>query len=238
MTRNDHIRQYFSKDMALVEIGASYNPIVPKADGWKTTVIDYAERATLLEKYGNLVADPAIIEEVDVVWRGGTLSDAVPAALHGTFDGLISSHSAEHMPDLIGFLQGVGKLLKSTGVFFLALPDKRVCFDFFQPHSTTGNVIDGIGRERHSLGCIWDHAAYYTHRGENSTWGLGGEVVPFQLMHSLAVTQDILKIDANADYIDAHKWRFTPASFQLLIFELNLLRLIRGRLHTSSRRRW
>ena len=106
--------------MSLIEIGPSYNPILPKSEGWNTTIIDHADRAELVVQYHEQATDN--IEDVDIIWRDGRLLDTIPARLHGTFDGLIASHSLEHMPDLIGFFQAAAKLLKPSITLVLALP--------------------------------------------------------------------------------------------------------------------
>jgi len=221
MTRIDILRRAFDRTMALIEIGPSYSPVIPKSDGWRTTIIDHATRAELVQKYAE--QPTSNIEEVDYVWRDGSLLDAVPAHLHGTFDGLIASHVAEHVPDLIGFFQTAATLLKPTGTLVLALPDKRLCFDFFQPLSTLGNVIDGRGKTRHSQGVLLDNAAYHALKG-------GGwdphDTQPVTLANAFDATREYLIPDRSGVYRDSHAWRFTPASFQLLMLELNLLHLI------------
>jgi glycosyltransferase involved in cell wall biosynthesis/SAM-dependent methyltransferase len=235
MDRNDRIRQSFTKSMRLIEIGASYNPIIPKAAGWRTTIIDHAPRADLLEKYHDLptvAANPGIIEEVDIVWRDGPLSRMFPAVDYGSYDGLVASHVAEHMPDLVAFLRSVAVLLKPSGVFFLALPDKRLCFDFFQPSSTTGDVLDGMETSRHSRGTLFDHSAYYARRNGEDSWFVGRRGGTFTLANDLESTRHLLTHDASGPYVDSHTWRFTPASFQLLILELNVLGLIPWRVAT------
>ena len=120
--------------MLLLEIGPSYHPVVPKSEGWRTSIIDHASQAELVAKYAAMgVQTVSSIEPVDFVWRDEALTAIVPTSLHGKYDGLVASHVAEHLPNLIGFLQQAGTLLKSSGVIALALPDKRLCFDFFQP---------------------------------------------------------------------------------------------------------
>lgn len=230
MTRNERIRSQFDQTMRLIEIGPSYNPIVPKSQGWNTIVVDHTTKGELLDKYapGSLVSegfDASVIEEVDIVWRQGALSDCFPKVLHGQFDGLIASHVIEHVPDIISFLQSVAVLLKPNGKFFLAVPDKRLCFDFFVPLSTTGHAIDAVGQSRHTRGILFDHAAYYAFKGGEGAWQRDGKVAPFTFAHEWGPVSAILqkKID---DYEDAHKWRFIPASFQLMILELNRLKQI------------
>ena len=91
--------------------------------------------------------------------------------------------------------------------------------------TTTGHAIDGRDRTRHSRGTLFDHAAYLALRGNTGSWHAGGtdEVT---LAHSLETVSNLLTTDLGTAYHDAHTWRFTPASFQLLTLELNLLRLI------------
>jgi glycosyltransferase involved in cell wall biosynthesis/SAM-dependent methyltransferase len=225
MDRTERLTRTFTKEMRLIEIGASYNPLIPRAAGWNTVVVDHANRAELLAKYHDIPGFSASdnVEEVDFVWRDGPLIDAIPPALHGTFDGLIASHVAEHMPDLIGFLQAASRLLKPSGALVLALPDKRLCFDFFQPLTTTGALLDAKGRTRHSPGTLFDAAAYFAERGSAGAWSKAGPIVPFRLPNTLEQARASFSAGSDGTYVDSHMWRFTPASFQLLILELNLL---------------
>jgi len=224
MDRNERIRQSFSKEMRLIEIGAGYNPVAPKRDGWDIKVVDHTSRTELIKKYED---HPTVdvIEEVDVIWRDGPLADSFPFSEHGGYDGLIASHVLEHMPDFVGFLRSVDVLLKRSGIFFLALPDKRLCFDFFHPSSTTGNVVDGMGKSRHSRGTLFDHVAYCAQRNGAFTWFAGAQGGEFSLVHKLEATHEILGYDG-LDYRDSHTWYFTPTSFELLILELNALGLV------------
>jgi glycosyltransferase involved in cell wall biosynthesis/SAM-dependent methyltransferase len=228
MDRAERLTRAFTKDMRLIEIGASYNPLIPRVAGWNTVIVDHADRAELLAKYHDIPGFSAAdnVEEVDFIWRDGPLIDAIPADLHGTFDGLIASHVCEHMPDLIGFFVAASRLLKPSGKLVLALPDKRLCFDFFQPLTTTGNLLDARGRTRHSAGTLFDALAYFTERGSVVAWHKGGPIEPFRLPHTLEQAQAMLGVNPDGAYVDTHAWRFTPTSFQLLVLELNLLRAI------------
>ena len=229
MNRHDVIRSHLDKTMRLIELGASYNPVIPKADGWNTTVIDHASQADLIARYSGMgMEDVGHIEPVDFVWQDGPLSDLVPQALHGTFDGIVASHVGEHFPDLIAFFKSASLLLKPSGIMALALPDKRVCFDFFQPLTMTGDLVDAHfqRRTRHQRRTFFNQAAYVTTRAERSGWAHEGETAPFHLPNPLRKAQEAFD-DANEDpaspYSDTHAWAFTPKSFELLILELNLL---------------
>ena len=79
--------------------------------------------------------------------------------MHGTFDAFVASHVIEHTPDLIAFLDSAAALLKPEGVVVLAVPDKRYCFDYFQPLTTTGQIIESHSelRSRHNRRLAFDH---------------------------------------------------------------------------------
>ena len=193
MTREELIRRYFDRGDSILEVGASYSPIVPKSDGWNTTVIDHAPQAELVEKYAAMgVKDVARIETVDFVWQGEALTTIIPQGRQGSFDGLIASHVGEHLPNFIGFLQDAASvLLKSEGVIALALPDKRVCFDFFQPLATTGDLLAAHteARIRHQRRTFFNQAAYFVTRNGEGGWAHGENAASFHLNNSLSEAQ-------------------------------------------------
>lgn len=87
MTRGDRLRQTFDNDMKFIEIGPSHYPIVPKAQGWRTTVVDHAGRSELLAKYAELsVARPNILRKSTMSGVDGPLIDAIPLAVDGKFE--------------------------------------------------------------------------------------------------------------------------------------------------------
>nr|WP_294550301.1 methyltransferase domain-containing protein [uncultured Rhodopila sp.] len=183
--------------------------------------MDHLSREGLVAKYtGHPGVDVNRIEEVDFVWSGGPLSDAVPVPLHGTFDAFIASHVIEHTPDLIAFLNSAATLLKHNGVVVLAIPDKRYCFDYFQPLTTTGQIIEAHAeqRSRHSGRLLFDHVAYAVSNGGSGAWGQCPSN-GLRFMHSIEQALDIFGA-RDREYIDAHAWRLSPASFQLLLLEL------------------
>jgi len=210
-----------------MEIGPSYNPLMPKREGWQCYSIDHTDQRGLVEKYRH---DPtvnvAMIEPVDFVWSKGTLSDAIPAEHHGTFDVLVASHVLEHIPELLGFLQSAEVVVRSDGRMVLALPDKRVCFDFFRPLTTTGDLLEAHweGRARHSPKTLWDYFAYQVTKNSSPGWGRtdrASAVFTYTLDDAFTWTK---KHDSDA-YIDAHCSIFVPASFALIMFELARLGL-------------
>lgn len=199
----------------IIEIGPSYNPIAPKSGGWNSASIDHLTREGLVMKYtGHPRVDVSRIEPVDFVWSCGPLSDAVPSAQHGSFDAFVASHVIEHTPDLIAFLDSAATLLKPEGVVILAIPDKRYCFDYFQPLTTTGQLLEAHAdrRSRHTRCLAFDHFAYAVQDGGVGAWGQRpSEGIRF--MHALEGANDMFAaFENNPDYLDLHGASCRPAS--------------------------
>lgn len=229
-SRSDRILRNCTRDMRIMEIGPSYNPIAAKAEGWNTYVVDHATQAELREKYRSQDVDR--IEPVDAVWVRGPLHTAIPTDEYGNFDIVLGSHVAEHLVDLIGFFQSADILLKPSGTIILALPDLRVCFDFFQPHSTTGELLEAHAhqRTRHRKARVFDEHAYYVKYGDAIVW-LHDDYTPrdFHLVHDLKLAFHLFNTTSeqpDADYTDCHAWTFTPKSFKLAMLELHALQQI------------
>lgn len=216
------------KTAKVIEIGPSLNPLAPKRDGWNVTVVDHATREGLIHKYRDEPSvDPKVIEEVDFVWQEGSLADLVGRPSWGTYDAFIASHVIEHTTDLVTFLRAARVLLKNEGVVILALPDKRKCFDFFRPVTTTGDVVEAYleKRHRHTARTLFDNAAYNGKRNANPGWHIG-EQAPIELGGRLAKAWRQMNRAMKEEYVDAHAWTFTPSSFELMILELRALGLL------------
>jgi glycosyltransferase involved in cell wall biosynthesis/SAM-dependent methyltransferase len=214
------------KDAKILEVGPGFGPVAPKSAGWKTKTLDHTTREGLVAKY---LGQPGVavdrIEEVDFVWSGGKLSDAVPADEQGTFDAVIASHVIEHMPDFISFLNSIEVFLKENGVVALAIPDKRYCFDYFRPLATTGQILacHRKTRSRHVSQLAFDYAAYSAQNGGSIAWGQH-PVQELCLVNSLEAAQRFTQTVADSEeYVDMHAWCFVPASFELILFELAIL---------------
>jgi len=65
-----------------LEIGPSYNPVVPKSTGYRVDTLDHADAAQLREKYRNHDIDLSAIEEVTYVWNGEPLDELTQKANH------------------------------------------------------------------------------------------------------------------------------------------------------------
>lgn len=229
MTRNEKVLYHVSRGGRGVEIGASYNPVAPKKEGFNVKIIDTLDRSGLRAKYRSHGVDLDRIEEVDYVWRGESYAQLLGAA--GDFDWIIASHLIEHTPDLIGFLNGCADILAPGGVLSLAVPDKRYCFDRFRPVSGLGAVIDRHAAKStgHTAGSIAEFMLNAVGLDGQITWSAasrGQWEFRCPMADTKAQLQDALKGPTG---MDVHAWCFTPASFRLMIHDLHALGLIRLR---------
>ncbi len=227
VTREETLLKTVKKSDLIIEVGPSFAPLAPRAEGWNTKIVDHTDREGLIAKYTNDInvgSKISKIEEVDFVWRDGLLSSAVSDEWHGKFDIFLASHVIEHVPDVLGFLNSAQYLLSHTGTVVLAVPDKRYCFDYFRPFSTTADALTAHHekRIRHTSRTLFDFMAHFSSVNGMSAWGQSS-VGTFDFTHSI---EDAYSLSLLADmrpespYHDAHAWVFVPASFQLILLEL------------------
>lgn len=229
--RMDRMRSRIQPGAKILEVGASYNPTVRKSDGFNVFTVDHATRDELLAKYDQHFDKPDI-EDVDFICHDGNLTAAIPKEHHGTFDVCLASHVIEHMTNPIMFLQAIEALLKPDGVFTLAIPDKRGCFDFFRPLTTTGQWVLAYVRKAsiHTGLAQFDFQAYTVGRPEGITWSHANALGEFGFASAdgLALGYSLLQQIGDAsdgEYRDTHSWVFVPSSFALIIYELHRLGL-------------
>jgi hypothetical protein len=238
-----YIQRHVSKHEPSLEIGPSFRPIISKKLGYRVTVVDHCEQAELKQKYKGHNLPLEMIEEVDKVWTTGLISDRFP---NQTFKAIVSSHSIEHMPDLVSFLRGISGILSKDGSFFLIVPDKRYLMDIHKPASDLAKVLadhkakltlhsfETLVRNSNNVSC----KAFVG--GEGPAWG------QFPIKDLTFVDPDfrasfeagIAAAEAHSSgggYFDAHGNYFTPSSFALLLAELAYLGFIDLRVDLLTR---
>lgn len=224
MDRRDKALRFVDLSGRGLEIGPSYNPLVPKSSGARIETVDHDDQQALVAKYtgwGLPAEKIAAIEPVDHIWAGGPLTDVITE--HGRFDYIIASHFLEHTVDMVAFLRDCDTLLTDSGRLALVLPDKRYCFDRFQPLSTVGDVVDAAHADYrfHTAGTLLDHQAYACTRDGQLVWSRtshGPLTAQFPKLEDGA--QVIAAGLAQDEYHDIHHWKFTPRSFRLLMHDL------------------
>jgi len=166
-----------------LEIGPSHNPLTPKKYGYDVQILDHLNANDLRKKYAGHGVNVENIEEVDYVWNGEKLTDLIED--RAGFDWIIASHVVEHIPDLISFLQQCATLLKPEGKLSLVIPDKRYCFDFLNPVSSIGQLLDAFvqKRIRPSPGQIFDHYSNSCTRDGKIAWDNHMKDIP-SLVHT------------------------------------------------------
>jgi predicted SAM-dependent methyltransferase len=225
LTRNERVMYAIKRDGAGLEIGPSFNPLMPKKKGFNVKSLDHATREELVQKYAGHGVNISAIEEVDYVWRGEPLHELVG---DDRFDFVLASHVIEHSTDMIRFLQQLAAMLRPEGVISLIIPDKRYCFDYFRFPASTGDILQAYAeaRTRHPPGVIFDHMANVVTLGSACSW-THERPGSLQLVHTLDEAVASFKHAGNTtEYLDAHCWRFTPASFRLILNDLRALGFI------------
>lgn len=228
-SREEQLRSLFDTSGFGLEIGPSYNPLLPKADGYRVETVDHAGANDLRAKYATLPGAAERIEDVDYVTDGRPMLDVIGQV--DRYDFIFASHVIEHVPNIVGFFVECQKLLKPDGALVLAVPDKRYCFDLFRPVSTLGQAVEAHlqGHTRHSIASLFDHVAYFTMKDGGYVWVKPG-TAPVTFAHTLDDGLTLAKrAQASDEYFDAHGWRFTPSSFRFMadaLAELGLIDLV------------
>ncbi len=227
--------------MVGVEIGPFFNPVAPKAAGWRTTTIDFQDGDKLREVAKNHDAEvirnmAGAIEDVDIVWTGEPLDEVTLKKTPGGYDYIVASHVIEHTPDILGFLQQCSRLLKKDGIISLAVPDMRKCFDLLKTPTNRREILAAHREQRirHTPETLFEARSWATTRNGQGSW-IAGTRAPIEITNSYNYAIESYHVDAkNAKhvlpYVDAHAWYFTPASFELAILELNEMGLLNYRI--------
>ncbi len=208
-----------------LEIGPSYNPIAPKAAGFDVRILDHAPREALVDKYreaGLSQAELDRIEEVDYIWTGGPITDAIPPDQQ--FDYIVAAHVIEHTTDLVGFLNSASALLTDHGVLSLIVPDKRYTFDRARPLSTTGQVVEAHLTPQlfHGPAAFVDtHLYSMRDRGDGMVWDAATKIdLGLANCSWQAVRHTISRVTTDQFYHDIHRWVFTPDSLELMLSDV------------------
>ena len=204
-----------------LEIGPLHRPIVTKVESaGRIWYVDYTSADVLKEKYSN---DPNVlvdeIVDIDYQWGKASLSELAKGQ---RFDYVLASHVIEHVPDMLGWLEEVGNVLKDKGILSLAVPDKRYSFDILRELSTMGMLLEKylLHNRRPGPREIFDHFSLVSKVEINAAWT--GKLDKTELMryHDLnqafELAQDSFRTE---NYHDVHVNTFTPDSF------LNLLEI-------------
>lgn len=219
-----------------LEIAPWFNPILA---GDNVKYFDVYDKKTLIEKATEQKLDISKIPEINYTHPEGDMS-----LIKEKFALVFSSHNIEHQVNLVKHLNQVADLLEKGGKFFIAIPDKRYCFDHHIAATPLSEVLAVYWQNPkvHSLQTVLSMRCETTHNDPAQHWKENnGEMVYksskdviFNPLNGDKEYKDVKHCffdavkefqDANGTYIDSHKWRFTPESFYNIVEELYKMKL-------------
>ena len=171
---------------------------VMSADEIRSEAVRYKSDATLAPK------------EIHYVARDIALGD-IPER----FVAVYSSHTIEHTFDCIGHVNDVARCLPVGGRYYLVIPDKRYCFDYFKPTATIGRVIEAAEYRPTEYGmAVWvDRSIIGTHSTPARHWaGDHGELHKPDASARVAAAIREYKSGYRSP-MGTHVWCFTPTRF-------------------------
>jgi SAM-dependent methyltransferase len=196
-----------------IEIGPRDAPLI-RRDMGPVRYADYADTETVRANYHEFGKDPSNVLDVDIVTGGGPLSAVIEAPV----DYIVASHVAEHVPDLLGWLEDLHKCLKPGGTLGLAIPDRRFTFDRFRRESIIAEAVEAylLHQQRPSIRQIFDSAWMSVDLPVDRAWR---NDIPETASAARRATRLkpalnlVRRVHEAGTYNDAHCWVFTPASF-------------------------
>lgn len=236
MDRNAELLKHITKEQRGIEIGPYHNPLTSRKFGFQSVALDVFNTTELKSR---AAADPNLsseqverIEDVDLIGSATNIAELAQAKFPDVvFDYVVSSHNFEHLPNPIRFLQGCERVLKPGGILSMAIPDHRYCFDFYRPVTDLSEWLDAFHekRDRPTPGQIFRHGALHSLLEGRIAWSPqdAGMPTPAELLECSYADWQSLTCGNNDTYRDAHCWAFTPASLELMLFDLLYLGLLK-----------
>lgn len=196
----------------------------PVLTGKYVKYFDIFDKKNLIEIAIKQKLDITKIPEIHYTDPEGDMS-----SIKEKFELVFSAHNIEHQIDLVGHLNQIANLLENDGSFFILIPDKRFCFDHYIAATPLSEVLAVHWQKphTHSLQTILSMRCETAHNDAEKHWqGESGEIA-YESPDNEACFINAFKHynDTNGNYIDAHKWRFTPESFYNIVEKLYKMKL-------------
>jgi hypothetical protein len=149
------------------------------------------------------------------------------SSINKKFKCIFSSHSIEHMPCLVTFLQNIEGLLEDDGYIYFIVPDKRYCFDYYKKETDIYDVIQLYYEKnyRPRFADVLKMRTLSTHNNSIDHWlnEHGENDFKRRLFEQY---NNILDEYNTGRYLDTHVSYLTPHSFLTIIEILKGLGLI------------
>jgi SAM-dependent methyltransferase len=121
-----------------IEIGALHNPL-PLPRSARVRYVDRLSVSQLRAHYPELEQQPLV--PVDILDDGEQLARIPDSSL----DFVVANHFLEHTQDPVGTLLNSFRVLRTGGVLYLAVPDKRHTFDADRPVTPLEHLLRDFG---------------------------------------------------------------------------------------------
>ena len=202
------------QDGAGLEYGPLNKPILRK-DIWPNVLyVDHASTAELKVKYAENSNVPVdAIVDVDIVTNGSAITEFLT---DNSFHFVVASHVAEHVPDLLGWLEKNLQILHVGGHISLAFPDRRYCFDFAKSSTSFHELISAYIEQRTSptFTQICDQLMNSRKADTKQLWD--GEMTldgTKPILDTRTAVTLLRKNYAAAGYTDVHCWKYSDTEF-------------------------
>jgi hypothetical protein len=210
-----------------LELGPLTNPVVTRSMG-DIRYLDHVDTDALRARYASHDGfDVDSIVDIDYAINGESIRSAVGD--DAPFAYVVASHVIEHVPDLIGWLDDLRRVLRDDAVVSLAIPDHRRTFDALRSPTVAADVLQAHldGATAPSPRQVYDHYSSAVSWRGSISWG---EEPPFEELVPVHSEDEAFERATSAgrsgDYDDVHCWVFTPRSFCRLFASLQRMQLV------------
>jgi predicted SAM-dependent methyltransferase len=152
-----------------LELGALNNPL-PVSTQARVRYVDFATAKAVAEQFPrHAVKTPDIVDDAVTL---ASIEDC-------SQDFVIACHILEHLEDPIGAIKTWFRVLKSGGVLFMSIPDRRFTFDFYRQVTPLAHLLAD-----HEQGPAWSREAHMMELEEEyrHTYNVKDEQVISQLI--------------------------------------------------------
>lgn len=209
-----------------LEIGPFINPSIAGDDVYYSDILSSEE---IMNEVNRIGLKNVQIPKIHFVTKSNLLEHVVPSDIK--FKSVISCQNIEHQPCLVTHLKSISNVLEEGGYYFISIPDKRFTSDYFSETSTLTDVISAYLNEDKSLKIkhVLEGKFFTTHNIPHKHWQGEHGCNPYQSDEKPTFTemQNIIeKCRQNDEVIDYHSWRFTPSTFNEILLQLKIMKII------------
>ena len=235
MTKQEFALHSIRGDEVILEFAPAHSPMYPKKGGYNVEIVDYLSKEQLLKRTeaDNTISEDMYenLEDVDYVCSRN-YADFIGKKNY--YDVVASCNVIEHTVDIIEYLQDCSLMMKNTGMLKLIIPNKNYTFDWAREITSTRVAVDNNTyrhkMENHSLGTVVESVFRINFSETSGTLIRSDEILSDNCSYGWNRFEDPFEFITGSaenhkdnEFIDTHSWIFTPASFQIFIYELNIL---------------